>query len=387
MPPLDDLKVIDLTRVLAGPFCAMLLGDMGADVIKIEEPGAGDDARGWAPFVGDWSAYFLGVNRSKRSLALDLKQAGAPEVLRRLLADADVFIENFKPGSLDKLGFGYDADARAQPAAGALLDQRLRQDRTAPPPVRLRPDRAGRVGVHGHHRRRRRSAGADRHRDDRLPRRRSTRSAAFCSRCATAIARAAASTSTSRSSTRCCRRCRCRRASCRRPAATRAGWATTTRRSRPTKRCAPGTACVMIAAANPRLWKQLCAAVGVPHLVDDPRFRTNTDRVTQPRRAEGRARTGVRALHRRRAGARPRNKRRCPAAGSAPSPKRSQDPQVDARQMLLRLRRSRARRLQGARQPDQALGPHGACRRGVRRSSASTRARFSGSLATRDDDV
>jgi len=108
MPPLDNLKVIDLTRVLAGPFCAMLLGDMGANVIKIEEPAAGDDARGWAPFVGDWSAYFLGVNRSKRSLALDLKQPGASDVLRRLLTGADVFIENFKPGSLDKLGFAYE---------------------------------------------------------------------------------------------------------------------------------------------------------------------------------------------------------------------------------------------------------------------------------------
>ena len=115
MPPLDHLKVIDLTRVLAGPFCAMLLGDMGADVIKIEEPAAGDDARGWAPFVGAWSAYFLGVNRSKRSLALDLKQAGAPEVLRRLLAGADVFIENFKPGSLDKLGFGYEQTRALNP--------------------------------------------------------------------------------------------------------------------------------------------------------------------------------------------------------------------------------------------------------------------------------
>jgi formyl-CoA transferase len=109
MPPLDGLKVIDLTRVLAGPFCAMLLGDMGADVIKIEEPKEGDDARMWAPFVGDWSAYFLGVNRSKRSLALDLKTSDGGGTLRDLLTDADVFIENFKPGSLDKLGFGVDA--------------------------------------------------------------------------------------------------------------------------------------------------------------------------------------------------------------------------------------------------------------------------------------
>ena len=112
MLPLDGLKIVDLTRVLAGPFCAMLLGDMGADVIKIEEPNEGDDARMWAPFVGadhSWSAYFLGVNRSKRSLTLDLKSPDGAKVLRQLLERADVFIENFKPGSLDKLGFGYDA--------------------------------------------------------------------------------------------------------------------------------------------------------------------------------------------------------------------------------------------------------------------------------------
>ena len=109
MPPLTGLKVIDLTRVLAGPFCGMLLGDMGADVIKVEEPNEGDDARMWAPFVGEWSAYFLGVNRSKRSLALDLKTPEGAATLQALIAQADVFIENFKPGSLDKLGFGVDA--------------------------------------------------------------------------------------------------------------------------------------------------------------------------------------------------------------------------------------------------------------------------------------
>jgi crotonobetainyl-CoA:carnitine CoA-transferase CaiB-like acyl-CoA transferase len=83
MAPLDGLRVIDLSRVLAGPFCAMLLGDMGADVIKIEEPKEGDDARMWGPFVGGWSAYFLGVNRNKRSVALDLKRRRA--ALRALL--------------------------------------------------------------------------------------------------------------------------------------------------------------------------------------------------------------------------------------------------------------------------------------------------------------
>src|SRR5438093_2407885 len=108
MPPLDGLKVVDLTRVLAGPFCTMLLGDMGADVVKVEEPADGDDARLWAPFFAGWSAYFLGLNRSKRSLAIDLKTPHGAEALRRLLARADVLVENFKPGSLDRLGFGYE---------------------------------------------------------------------------------------------------------------------------------------------------------------------------------------------------------------------------------------------------------------------------------------
>ena len=116
MPPLDGITVIDLTRVLAGPFCTMLLGDMGADVIKVEEPEHGDDSRGWAPFVGGWSSYFLGVNRSKNSLALDLKQPKAAEVLRRLLGTADVLVENFRPGSLARLGFGFDEVSALNPS-------------------------------------------------------------------------------------------------------------------------------------------------------------------------------------------------------------------------------------------------------------------------------
>src|SRR6202521_5789330 len=101
MPPLDGLKVVDLTRVLAGPYCTMLLGDMGADVIKVEEPNSGDDGRTWAPFLtADWSTYFMGVNRSKRSITLDLKTAAGSEVFRRLLSRADVLVENFKPHSL-----------------------------------------------------------------------------------------------------------------------------------------------------------------------------------------------------------------------------------------------------------------------------------------------
>ena len=109
MPPLHGLRVIDLTRVLAGPYCAMLLGDMGAEVLKIEEPIHGDDTRAWAPFQADVSTFFLGMNRSKKSVALDLKTPAGADALRRLIGTADVLIENFRPGSLKKLGFDYDS--------------------------------------------------------------------------------------------------------------------------------------------------------------------------------------------------------------------------------------------------------------------------------------
>jgi formyl-CoA transferase/CoA:oxalate CoA-transferase len=109
-PPLDGLLVVDLTRVLSGPYCTMLLADMGARVIKIEQPGRGDDTRGWGPpFVGEESAYFLSINRNKESLTLDLKKPGASRILERLLDRADVLVENFRPGAMMRLGFGYDS--------------------------------------------------------------------------------------------------------------------------------------------------------------------------------------------------------------------------------------------------------------------------------------
>jgi crotonobetainyl-CoA:carnitine CoA-transferase CaiB-like acyl-CoA transferase len=104
---LAGIKVLDLTRILAGPFCTMLLGDMGADVVKIENPGSGDDTRGWGPpFAGTETAYFLGVNRNKRSVTLDLKSARGQEILRDLIRRADVVIENFKVGTLEKWNCG-----------------------------------------------------------------------------------------------------------------------------------------------------------------------------------------------------------------------------------------------------------------------------------------
>ena len=110
--PLSGLKVIDFTRVLAGPLCTMLLGDMGAEVIKIEDPRHGDDTRAWAPFVGGWSTYYLSVNRNKKSVAIDLKSPQGRALLTDLIRGADVLVENFRPGTLDRLGFGA-AQARA----------------------------------------------------------------------------------------------------------------------------------------------------------------------------------------------------------------------------------------------------------------------------------
>jgi formyl-CoA transferase len=108
--PLAGVKVVDLTRVMVGPFCTMMLGDLGAEVIKVEMPGRGDDTRAWGPpFVEGESVYFLSVNRNKRSIALDLKQPAGQEALWRLVEDADVLVENFSPGTIDRLGFGYEA--------------------------------------------------------------------------------------------------------------------------------------------------------------------------------------------------------------------------------------------------------------------------------------
>jgi crotonobetainyl-CoA:carnitine CoA-transferase CaiB-like acyl-CoA transferase len=101
--------------VLAGPFCSMILGDMGAEVIKVEEPGKGDDTRGWPPFSGGEATYFLSVNRNKKSLTLNMKAPDGQAILRRLVAKADVVLENFRPGTMERLGFGYDALRKLNP--------------------------------------------------------------------------------------------------------------------------------------------------------------------------------------------------------------------------------------------------------------------------------
>ncbi|MGH7826117.1 MAG: CaiB/BaiF CoA transferase family protein [Candidatus Binatia bacterium] len=105
--PLDGIRILDLSRVLAGPYCTMFLGDLGAEVIKLEQPGVGDDTRGWGPpFAGGESAYFLSVNRNKKSITLDLKSPQGQDLLRRLAIRVDVLIENFRPGTMERMGLG-----------------------------------------------------------------------------------------------------------------------------------------------------------------------------------------------------------------------------------------------------------------------------------------
>ena len=106
--PLDGIKVLDLTRVLAGPYATMLLGDLGAEVIKIEQPGTGDESRNFGPFKNGFSLYFMSVNRGKRSVTLNLKTERGQAIFKQLLAHTDIVVENFRPGTMEKLGLDYN---------------------------------------------------------------------------------------------------------------------------------------------------------------------------------------------------------------------------------------------------------------------------------------
>ncbi|HAV77818.1 MAG TPA: formyl-CoA transferase, partial [Anaerolineae bacterium] len=115
MQPLENIRILDITRALAGPYCTMMLGDLGADVIKVERPGIGDETRGWGPpFVGKpygkypgESAYFVATNRNKRSITVNIQSAEGQEIVRRLAGISDVLVENYRTGELDKRGLGY----------------------------------------------------------------------------------------------------------------------------------------------------------------------------------------------------------------------------------------------------------------------------------------
>ena len=105
---LEGLKVLDLTRVLAGPYATMILGDMGAEIIKIEAPKTGDDSRAFGPYVNGESAYFMSINRNKRSITMNLKSPEAVELFKKMVKEVDVVVENYRPGTMEKFGLGYD---------------------------------------------------------------------------------------------------------------------------------------------------------------------------------------------------------------------------------------------------------------------------------------
>jgi len=113
--PLQGIRVIDLTRVLAGPFCTQSLGDLGAEILKIEPPERGDETRHFPPFIAGESHYFLGINRNKKSLVVDLQHPAGAEILRRLVTTSDILVENYRPGVMDRLGLGYETLAALNP--------------------------------------------------------------------------------------------------------------------------------------------------------------------------------------------------------------------------------------------------------------------------------
>lgn len=112
---LEGIKVLDLTRVLAGPYATMIMADMGADVIKIEAPGVGDDSRAFGPYINNESAYFMSLNRNKRSITLNLKKTKAKELFIEMVKKADVVVENYRPGTMEKLGLGYEELKKINP--------------------------------------------------------------------------------------------------------------------------------------------------------------------------------------------------------------------------------------------------------------------------------
>ena len=148
---LSGIRVLDLTRILAGPTCTQLLGDLGADIIKIEKPGVGDETRLWGPpFVTDAngndtteSAYYLCANRNKRSVIIDISKPEGAGLVRGLLERCDVLIENFKQGGLAKYGLGYDDVKKTVSPPRVLFDYRFWPDRTERSPARLRHHCAG----------------------------------------------------------------------------------------------------------------------------------------------------------------------------------------------------------------------------------------------------
>ena len=115
MKALSGIRVLDLSRVLAGPYCTMVLGDLGAEIVKVEQPGIGDDSRAFGPFIEKESAYFMSLNRGKKSITLNLKDEKDREIFIELVKKSDVLVENYRPGTMEKLGFGYEELKKINP--------------------------------------------------------------------------------------------------------------------------------------------------------------------------------------------------------------------------------------------------------------------------------
>ncbi len=158
--PLAGIRVLDLSRVLAGPFCTMNLADLGAEVIKLEMPERGDDSRGYAPRIpnSNDSGYYYSVNRGKLSVTLDLRKPEGAQIMLALVQNADVVVENFSPGTMERFELGYSRLTRGQFTDYFVLDFRLRADRTDGFGARLRYRRTGARRPDEHHRPARRRA-------------------------------------------------------------------------------------------------------------------------------------------------------------------------------------------------------------------------------------
>ena len=164
-PPLEGIRVVDFSRVIAGPMCTQILSDMGAEVIKIENPDGGDDTRkGAGPRAGGESHFFMTYNRGKKSVALDFTKPEGQAVVTKLLETADVLVQNFRPGVLKQVRFRLQEPPREVSAADLSLDLGLRPDRAAVGPAGLRSGAAGRVGHDERQRRGQRRGAAARHR-------------------------------------------------------------------------------------------------------------------------------------------------------------------------------------------------------------------------------
>ena len=150
--PLDGIKVLDLTRVLAGPYATMLLSDLGAEVIKIEQPGIGDESRNFGPFKNGFSLYFMSVNRGKQSVTLDLKTERGQAIFKQLLEQADILVENFRPGTMEKLGLDYETLKAEHPSLIYAACFRFWTDRSLCTAGRIRHDYPRYGGDHQHYR-------------------------------------------------------------------------------------------------------------------------------------------------------------------------------------------------------------------------------------------